>query len=385
MYKFEMSYSFEDLYENIDKLYNENKIQNKRIVLFGLSSSTFAIKNYIEEKGDKIDAIIDNNKKFIGQTVAGMHIYKPEELLGNYDDNFIILIASSHFDEMKEQLAVMGYKKDIHIISIIDFNGILEKINNEGKRHKALSLEEIQNEELKILRDIKNICNDNGLRYYLCAGTMLGAVRHKGFIPWDDDIDISMPYPDYLKLLDILIKQGKYDVLNDRTCKNYRGIYTKVLSKEIKAIHKGFPTCTKTGLNIDIFPLYSIPDDKREAEQLLLKNKESKILLQNVMSYEIDSEKFLELRDGLAKMWNSIGFEKTENVIRTCVGAAGYYKEEIIPYKDYESAVDMEFCGEPFSVPVGYDKILTELFGDYMTLPPENKRVTHHKYIFYKE
>ena len=194
-----------------------------------------------------------------------------------------------------------------------------------------------------------------------------------------------MPYPDYIKLLEIVDREGRYEILNNFTNNSYRGIFSKIMSKEIKSSYLGLPKPSNWSLCIDIFPIYSIPDDKEEAERVLKKNKESKIILQKAFMYETYGDKFLEIRNNLANMWNDIGFEKTEKVIRTCVGAAGYFEEEIISYKDYESAVDMEFCGELFSVPVGYHNILTELFGDYMKLPPENKRISHHIYIYYRK
>ncbi len=391
MKKFELKNSFGELpevmLEAIEELYYENKIQNKKIVLFGVSVISFMMKKYIEKKGDRIYAVIDNNKKVIGQTIDGVSVLSPEELLKDFDKNFVILIISSHYDEMKQQISSMGYKEGENVFSVVNLKKIIEKNKNEVLNHKfnELSIEEIKEEEFNILKYIKKVCYENDLRYYLCGGTMLGAVRHKGFIPWDDDIDISMPYPDYIKLLEIVDREGRYEILNNFTNNSYRGIFSKIMSKEIKSSYLGLPKPSNWSLCIDIFPIYSIPDDKEEAERVLKKNKESKIILQKAFMYETYGDKFLEIRNNLANMWNDIGFEKTEKVIRTCVGAAGYFEEEIISYKDYESAVDMEFCGELFSVPVGYHNILTELFGDYMKLPPENKRISHHNYIYYRK
>ena len=73
---------------------------------------------------------------------------------------------------------------------------------------KRLNVDEMKAIELDMLKDISNFCDNNGIRYYLCGGTLLGAVRHKGFIPWDDDMDIAMPRPDYEKFLEIFNTQS---------------------------------------------------------------------------------------------------------------------------------------------------------------------------------
>lgn len=143
----------------------------------------------------------------------------------------------------------------------------------------------------------------------------------------------------------------------------------------------GFPLIIDTRLCVDVFPLYSLPDNDTHAEKMLRKSRELKNILRNASLYK-PSKEFISAAHDLVEMWEKISYKPSKRVMRDCVESPGYYEEEIVSYEAYEKAVDKEFCGEMFSVPVGYDEILRTLYKDYMKLPPEEKRVPQNNYFF---
>lgn len=384
MEKFNITYSFDNLFQNLEILISEGKLENKKIILFGAAVPSAKIKDFLESKNYTISAIIDNNKEKSGTLFYDIPVYSPEERLETFDNDIIVFIASSHYKEMSRQLETMGYLPEKHIVDIIHFDDLEKRIKKTINQYHMLSLKEIQQEEFKILCHIKNICKQNNIPYFLSGGTLLGAVRHKGFIPWDDDIDIAVPYTDYPRLIKLILQDGKYNLINDETCDLFRWGYSKVCHKDILGQQIGFPVLSPIGLFIDIFPIYSLPDNEYEYKELILENEKLKIMLKDECIFHLERDKFYELKKRLIALWHTVGYKRTKRVMRTCVGVAGYFKEEFVSYKAYEESIEMEFCGELFSVPSGYDEILKALYGDYWKLPPEEKRKSHHTYIYYQ-
>lgn len=129
-------------------------------------------------------------------------------------------------------------------------------------------MREIQREELKklefdILKDVAEFCEKNQIRYYLCGGTLLGAIRHKGFIPWDDDIDIIMPRPDYIRFNNLYNKRdSNYKVHSLFTDKNWYSTFAEVEDTRTIKTYNGFNQLGTFGVNIDIFPIDGSPDEE---------------------------------------------------------------------------------------------------------------------------
>jgi len=260
---------------------------------------------------------------------------------------------------------------------------------------KELNLAEIKQIQLNILKEVHDFCIKNNLRYYLGGGTLLGAVRHKGYIPWDDDIDIMMPRPDYLKL----IKEYKHSCNNYRvysleTHSNYYYPFAK-LSDENTILKEYSNSSFEMGINIDIFPLDGLPTDIKESNEHLKKIfrfrkiftlksiKSSKmrgwfkelILLVSRSLLSVYSIKYL--LNKISTISQKYDFE-TSDFIACTVGGYGY--KERCRKEIYAKTVLLEFEKENFCSIAGYKEYLENLFGDYLQLPPAEKRISHHKY-----
>lgn len=139
-------------------------------------------------------------------------------------------------------------------------------------KNKKLSSEEIKQIELNLLLKLDEICKKYKLRYYLCGGTLLGAVRHKGFIPWDDDIDVLMPREDFEKLLRLEKAETRYGG-KDCFLKSGNSIYPfiKLINTNTVLKEKYLSEEFTTGIWIDIFPLDGMPDDEKLSQRNLRK------------------------------------------------------------------------------------------------------------------
>ncbi len=258
---------------------------------------------------------------------------------------------------------------------------------------------ELKEKLIEMFSWFHNFCAENNLRYYALGGTMLGAERHGGFIPWDDDIDIGMPRCDYEKLWALLKgkKIGKYIMETpDTEANDYFYPFSKIYDTSTTLI-ENTKSKIKRGIYLDIFPLDGIGNSLEESREnyravekafnLLLtrvtgirkgrafyKNL-SVILLRLVPSFILNNKKLLKKVDNICKRYDFDSCSWCGNL----VGA--WHFKEIMP---------REFIGEPklyrFENVEMYgvadaDAYLTNLYGDWRKLPPEDKRVSHHDYI----
>jgi len=266
-----------------------------------------------------------------------------------------------------------------------------------------LSLEEIKKIELDILKDIHRVCEKNGLRYYLAGGTLLGAIRHKGFIPWDDDIDILMPRPDYMKFIKIYENEGdkKYKLTSPYNNKNHLYTFTKVFDTRTIKIENGLNYDSENigGIEVDVFPTDGLPDNIDKSNKYFRKQK----LLFHLYSFSVTKKSVNKniikriIKNTIVYICRLIGKQRFIKVINNNamkyefdksnyigLSVTTYYgSKERIEKKHYIEQIKVEFEGYLFNAPKNYDQYLSNLYGDYMKLPPEDKRVTHHEYEAY--
>lgn len=252
---------------------------------------------------------------------------------------------------------------------------------------------------LEILKEVASFCDKNGLLYYLAYGTLIGAIRHNGFIPWDDDIDIMMPRPDYEKFVELYHKNGKYSISSPLVDKGCFLIYSKVYDERTVKYEEGidynrFPAL---GIDIDVFPLDGIPCGAHFSQYIKDRDRFMKLgkLILRVIT---PRRSYPTLRSKLSSfilnpICKLIG---KDFFIRKAIQLMSQYKYEESDYvhvafhhksslnerydkKDFSDRVKVTFEKELFWAPKGYDSVLKSFYGDYMQLPPISERQTHHR------
>lgn len=260
---------------------------------------------------------------------------------------------------------------------------------------------EIKEITLGILLHIKSFCDKYNIRYYLGYGTLLGAVRHKGFIPWDDDIDILMPRPDYNKFIELHEKtQDRYTALNPHISGYYYN-YCKVVDTETILYETGCKPIDNMGIFVDVFPLDGMPNDEKKVTKQLKKliKMRKKIssfghvfphIRKNIIEYCHDVYQYLyccyhdinTFQKNYLLEVDKYKYEKSKYVYAT---GGAYGRKSVFYKKWFDKAISIEFENHLFSAPIGYDEMLHQLYDKYMELPPENKRVSRHSYkAFYR-
>lgn len=251
-------------------------------------------------------------------------------------------------------------------------------------------IEKVQQKSLEMLKLFIDVCEKLNLKYYLIAGTLLGAVRHNGFIPWDDDVDVGMPREDYEKFLEKAqeLLPENYFVQTCFTDPEFPANFAKIRNSNTTFIETSVKNCKiNHGVYIDIFPLdWNAPSGK-DLKKFNFKNfyykmaiakkfyvkgfvRKLKLIAVNVITLFTPSSKALKKRDNLLKS------NKKSKYLANYCGAWGV--KEITPAEWYGEGIEMEFEGIKAIVPSNYKAWLTQVYGNYMQLPPIEKRVTHH-------
>ena len=260
---------------------------------------------------------------------------------------------------------------------------------------KAITVDESKKIQLEILKEIREICEANDIRYYLAYGSLLGAVRHKGFIPWDDDIDIVMPRPDYLDFLKIA-KSKRFDLIAFENNDDYIYSFAKASDKNTLITMEGIRCKTEIGVSVDIFPIDGAGQTVEEAQNSFGSTTvlyglaiattwkkyipgRSKNKKRNLMRYgSFIISRFVNRRAVLKKFNEAVIRKEYESNEYVAVYSSPYRTKEIMEREIYGEPSKVSFEGELFDAPSDCDKYLTNIYGDYMKLPPEDQRVPLH-------
>lgn len=263
---------------------------------------------------------------------------------------------------------------------------------------KRISDAELKLLQLNILKEVHTFCKKNKIRYFLGYGSLIGAIRHKGYIPWDDDIDIIMPRPDYDKFIRIFNTRNLI-VIAPEINLNYYAPYANVYDSRTILIeetisHRGFDL----GVKIDVFPIDAVPLDlskynqyskKMEYYNKILRIKRIKLLkvkgLKSKVKLAIQKiiygfRKYSTIQNCIISMAKS---EKYDNSKYVDLAVFPVYKRKRFEKTLLDSFFKVEFEGNLFNAPIGYDKYLRIIYDDYMQLPPKEKQFPHHAFTAY--
>lgn len=270
-----------------------------------------------------------------------------------------------------------------------------------------LPIKEVQKISLEILKVISDICEELQLRYFLIYGTLIGAVRHKGFIPWDDDVDIMMPRPDYDKLLEYLYanisKYPNLKVFNHDVCAEYPYMITRISDDRYEIIMDNEKPYGM-GVFIDIYPYDGLGKTKKEALKYGLKGDRMSSLCYQATRKKMKMETTVSVFRKIIKIpvflfsklcGKDIFQNKLEKLARVksyddseyvgCVVWLSGGEKDIFPREWFDEYVMMPYENYMFRAPKEYDAMLRHIYGDYMVLPPVKDRIGHHYYKVYKK
>ena len=268
---------------------------------------------------------------------------------------------------------------------------------------QEIKLEEIKEIQLTILQYIDKICKDNEINYSLCGGAMIGAVRNNKFIPWDDDIDILLPRPFYEKLIQILKKDHKYLLLELRNKADYYYPFAKLVNKKTVLIENKIARIDGLGINVDIFPIDGLPEDKKSLKRHIRKLYFYNFMLRNSIPhwnkfYTFNLKELLHRIIKLplvliskifgvnywkAKLHKTMTYYKFGSTRKAGFLLSAYGEREVMDEKVFESFDNIKFENLNFAIIQNYDIYLTSLYGNYMELPPKEQQKTHHNFIAY--
>lgn len=281
-----------------------------------------------------------------------------------------------------------------------------EEVLMRGKKgcDSPLGQAEIQEQTLNILKAIDQICRSEGLTYWLMYGSLIGAVRHHGFIPWDDDLDIAMPRCDFEKLKEYFVENEKELsplVFLDYSLKSegLPFLIARISDTTYRQVGEYGSAVSEMGIFIDIYPLDGMGDSEQEAKRL--KRQCEKYVKRYMETYFFklgmpardwvrgikksamrvlygSPKRNLQAVDRLARLHEY----ETSLYIGNCTWNIGW-PEDFYLKEDFEYQKMIDFNGMSVPIPNGYDRVLKKCYGDYMALPPKNERKGHHCYEIY--
>ena len=241
----------------------------EEVVWVGMHNWIRCIARGIWLQGYHFDKVLTNTNSRWGQVHKDIDWHKftvvPFETVREVENRAIYIMANTHGEQLTEQLTALGCSSGrVFVLPEGKYyikNARERMMESYGSKMEPMSLKEIQAVRLNLLCEFRKICDENGLSYFLDAGTLLGAVRHQGFIPWDDDVDVAMPFEDYKRLEEVSFPGGRYELLNYREhpelripvfADNFFSVYGHLIGMV-------FP------LSIDIFPILGCGDSLQTA------------------------------------------------------------------------------------------------------------------------
>ena len=235
---------------------------------------------------------------------------------------------------------------------------------------------------LEMMDEVDKFCRSHDIRYSLSSGTLIGAIRHKGFIPWDDDLDIMMPLPDMMIFREIF-KSDNLKYVDIDIDDNYQFPFSRIES--LKTYNKISPYGRKgSGMAIDLYPMLGLPQRNIEIDKFFVKARIICDKRLHMMLWGNRIHRYLPFLRCLSigkqvKLYRDFMFQFPYETAQRFYHLGGYPNWAAVMDKDYfKELIDVEFEGYSFMAISDFDEYLNNCYGDYMTPPPEDQRVPYH-------
>lgn len=252
--------------------------------------------------------------------------------------------------------------------------------------NKKVTKEEFKKITLDILDDVDCFCRKHEIKYHISYGTLLGAIRHKGFIPWDDDVDISMPYPDMIRFKESYHSE-KFKYIDVDTEPNYEFPFSRIAFlptyNRIGLVAKSY------GVNIDLYPVTGCPEKEEDIERFFMEGRRKQSRRLKYIDYRSRIIKFLPITtipgfSSINKHFRDYLLQfPYENTKRYFHVGGPIKRYQVFDFDVFEELIDVDFEGHKYLAPAKYHDYLKQVYGDYMTPPPVEKRHPYHGGNYY--
>lgn len=380
--------------DGIQKLIERGAINSKKeIYLFGMDTFSMGMKTILSNKGYRINSYLLDDEIRVMNENRRIKAFRARYCNGSVTEDyilirqlkakefekkdFVILVVAKNYTEVREKLSAYGYLEGEDFYKVFDWND--DSFADEMRGKEQLSITNVQSRLKDMLRNIDEYCMKHNIQYWVCGGTLLGTIRHKGFIPWDDDVDIFMPMPDYKKFIKSFCTDGMYQLLGpeitDRVL--YSELFLKIIDNDSivrednRIVRKIHP------LAIDVFPLIGVPAVEQERLKFF------------AGYYELEKSIWEDYykQNGNMDVYNKWYvyqkeyLEKYEYSQSEYVGviATAYKEKDCVAKEVYSRTLRMPFEDIEVNVPVGYKEYLARLYGgNWGEIPSKEKRKSHH-------
>ena len=268
-------------------------------------------------------------------------------------------------------------------------------VSTDKSNFKKLDIDEIKEVELGVMDYIHNICREKGINYSLAYGSLLGAVRHRGFIPWDDDLDIALKRDEYDKLYQAILEDNNsiYKIVSWENDSRYPYPFYRVYDSRTVYENNYIQNDIELGICVDVFPFDDYKDVNKEITKLDMYRRLSVYTLYGIRNKEAGIKNIVRylmlvaFRLTRVKTWN----KKLNDCSKVPVNSE--YIDYLMESKKYSTKIDAKALDEVieckfedrvYNIPKDYDHILTTIYGsDYMEIPPLEKRIQHDDFVAY--
>lgn len=356
----------------------------KKIIWFGYSYSHWVdtLQAALKEQALKLDYVVDNdNLKWGRVSPFGVIVSPPRHTISCHMNDSVVLICSNFAEDITKQILGFGYPADRIIIlkSPDAYSRTAKKVfGSDIEGLMQMDLRELQLCGVGILKELKRYCDIHKLRYFLSGGTCCGAARYKGFIPWDDDIDVQMPYEDFMELVNAFPKGGRYEVIFWKDNSEFFFPYAQLVDNSTVMIYESFPISMSQGVFIDIFPIAGSPADAAGIKY----RHELNCYLDASWRWFYNTKGVLkeDVADCRQEIWDKkydFLFNNSEYI--TSPFEYGYsYTPWVLPKAVFEYGETLEFEGGQFSVMKDWKRFLEVRYPDWKPLTPEEQKTFAH-------